>query len=212
MNNKKEYLNEENYQRTKKKITSIALVILIVGILIGGGLIATGLIKSSNVESSVDTTRTKEVIQAEIDTLNNELVPLKAQKNQEFFANGLSEKYYTLNNEINKKQTKINELQSELFKLGSGFNSTKDNMAKSKYIPFYIFGAFIIIGSCMISFSVFMFAKRREITAFTVQQTMPLAQEGIEKMAPTIGNAAGTIGKGIAKGIKEGINGADENK
>lgn len=208
MNNKKEYLNEENYQRTKKKITTIALVILIVGVLIGGGLIATGLIKSSNVESSVDTGRTKEVIQAEIDTLNEELVPLEAQKTKEFMNNGFTEKYYSLDNEINKKETKIRELKSEMFDLESGFNSSFE---KSKSIPFYIFGAFIIIGSCIISFSVFMFAKRREITAFTVQQTMPLAQEGIEKMAPTIGNAAGTIGKGIAKGIKEGINDADEN-
>ena len=34
---------------------------------------------------------------------------------------------------------------------------------------------------------------------------MSLAQEGIEKMAPTIGGSAGTIGKEIAKGIKEGL-------
>ena len=49
---------------------------------------------------------------------------------------------------------------------------------------------------------------RREITAFTVQQTMPVAQEGIEKMAPTVGSAA----KEIAKGIKEGINEADNRE
>ena len=39
---------------------------------------------------------------------------------------------------------------------------------------------------------------------------MPIAQEGIEKMTPTIGNAAGEIAKGISKGIKEGLQ--DEEK
>ena len=53
-------------------------------------------------------------------------------------------------------------------------------------------------------------AHRREITAYTIQQTMPIAQEGINKMAPTIGNAAGTIAQGITKGIKEGLK--DEEK
>lgn len=52
----------------------------------------------------------------------------------------------------------------------------------------------------------FLIGNRREIVAYTAQQTMPLAQEGIEKMAPTIGGAA----KEIAKGIKEGINEANE--
>lgn len=51
-------------------------------------------------------------------------------------------------------------------------------------------------------------AHRREIKAYTVQQVMPVAQEGIEKMAPTIGKAAGEI----AKGIKQGLNEADKNK
>ena len=58
----------------------------------------------------------------------------------------------------------------------------------------------------MIAGAVTMFiAHRREIASFTTQQVMPVAQEGIEKMAPTVGGAA----KEIAKGIKEGINEAD---
>lgn len=61
-----------------------------------------------------------------------------------------------------------------------------------------------------------MITKRREITAFTMQQVMPVAQEGIEKMTPTMTNAAkemaeqmaptiGNVAKEIAKGIKEGL-------
>lgn len=46
-------------------------------------------------------------------------------------------------------------------------------------------------------------AHRREITAFTTQQVMPVAKEGIDEMAPTIGNAAGEIAKGIKKGLSD---------
>lgn len=57
---------------------------------------------------------------------------------------------------------------------------------------------------------VMFIAHRREITAYTTQQVMPVAQEGIQKMAPTVGSAMGTIGKELAKGIKEGINEANK--
>ena len=53
----------------------------------------------------------------------------------------------------------------------------------------------------------FLIGNRREITAYTTQQVMPIAKEGIEKMAPTIGNAVGEISKGIKKGLSE-----DDNK
>ena len=51
MNNKKEFLSEENYERGKKKIKTIALIILIVGVLIGGSLIVTGLMKQGKINS-----------------------------------------------------------------------------------------------------------------------------------------------------------------
>ena len=50
---------------------------------------------------------------------------------------------------------------------------------------------------------IMLIAHRREITAFTTQQVMPVAKEGINEMAPTIGNAAGEIAKGIKKGLNE---------
>lgn len=61
-------------------------------------------------------------------------------------------------------------------------------------------GLFLTIVGLMVRF---LIGNRREITAYTVQQTMPIAKEGIEEMAPTIGNAAGEIAKGIKKGLKE---------
>lgn len=36
---------------------------------------------------------------------------------------------------------------------------------------------------------------------------MPVAQEGIDKMSPTIGKAVGTIAKGVKEGLKD-----DEDK
>ena len=120
----------------------------------------------------------------------------------------------------------INDALDETFSHCS-FGETKNNSYTSKYcdlknqlgeitdfnkdfdsfetIPYYMIGGFIILASCMIAGSIFMFAKKRDIAAFSMQQTMPLAQEGIEKMSPTVGKAAGTIGKEIAKGISEGI-------
>ena len=140
------------------------------------------------------------------------MATLKAKKNQEFTSNGFSEEYYRLDNEIKTKQSKVTDLETEIWKVDSGFNSTRDSISKAKYVPFYMFGAFIIIASCMISGSIYMFAKRREITAFTAQQVMPVAQEGIEKMAPTVGNAAGSIAQEITKGIKDGLKDSDNNK
>ena len=98
---------------------------------------------------------------------------------------------------------KIRSLNNQLSDMSSDFNKEFDSFGS---IPFYMIGGFIIVASSMIAFSIFMFTKRREIMAFTAQQVMPVAQEGIEKMTPTVGNAVGTIGKELAKGIKEGIN------
>lgn len=47
-------------------------------------------------------------------------------------------------------------------------------------------------------------AHGREIKSFTTQQVMPIAQEGIDKMTPTVSNAAGSVAKSVSKGIAEG--------
>lgn len=215
--NNKEFLNEENYQTGKKKIITLALIILICGILLGGTLITIGIIKSSKIGKSTTDVVEKEDIQSQIDSLENELVSLKAQKNKEFMENSFSEEYYRLDNEISKKEREISNLKEKNWKDENGFNSFDTTFEKSKYIPLYMFGAFIIISTIMVSGYIYMFAKRREILSFTAQQVMPVAQEGMEKMAPTIGKvgkeitkemapAYGEVAKEISKGIKEGLN------
>ena len=61
-----------------------------------------------------------------------------------------------------------------------------------------MFGGFVIIASCILCGGLYLnLVKRREILAYTAQQVMPVAQEGIEKMAPSIGKVAGEIAKNI---------------
>lgn len=70
-----------------------------------------------------------------------------------------------------------------------------------KYSPFFMFGGFIIFVSVLVSIVLFVISKRREITAFKVQQEMPIIKEAASEMAPT----AGEVSKEIAKGVKEGL-------
>ena len=65
-----------------------------------------------------------------------------------------------------------------------------------------------IFAGCAFALVVYFMAKGREINAFYAQQQMPIAQEGIEKIAPSVGIAA----KEIANGIKEGLNDNDEQE
>lgn len=105
-------------------------------------------------------------------------------------------------------------LSNQLNDISSDFNKSFDSRDS---IPFYMFGGFIIVASGMISLSVYMFAKRREILAFGAQTIIPVAKEVVDDVAPTIGKAGATIAKEMApvygdiakeisKGIKEGIN------
>ena len=104
----------------------------------------------------------------------------------EYKNNAYTAKYCSLKDEINDKSNSSSRI----------FNSHDS-------LPFYMFGAFVIIASCMISGSIYMISKRREIMAFTTQQVMPVAQEGIEKMAPSVGKAGASIFKEVAPTAKE---------
>lgn len=212
----KEFLNEENYQKGKKSITKFAIIILVCGLLLGGGLIVTGIVKSANVKEPVKEEINKEEIQSKIDALEDELVPLKAQKNKEFKENQFSEEYYRLDTEISRKEREISKLREEIWDAENSHSTFNKDYERAKYVPLYMLGAFIIISTLMISGYIYMFAKRREIFAFTAQQVMPVAQEGMEKMAPTVGKvgkdiakemapAYGEVAKEISKGIKEGL-------
>lgn len=185
---KTQYLNEEKYQANKKKITIVASLVLIIGLLVGGGLIATGLIKKNQAKLS-----TEEInqVQVEIDSYNIQLSSLKSQQYQELRNNGFSENYYNLDNQIDKIEDKIDVLEDKL------------DPDTFYLVVFYILGGFVVLVTAMISGSIYATAKGREINAFYVQQQIPIAKEGIEEMAPTVGNAVGEIARGIKKGLKD---------
>lgn len=87
-------------------------------------------------------------------------------------------------------------------------NEEFENTASSIFGTFGLFAISMIIdfiGSTLImAGGITMFiGHRREITAYSTQQVMPIVQEGAEKMAPTAGKVAKEITKGIKEGLKE---------
>lgn len=222
----KEYLSEERYQKSKMKLITAALIVLILGLLIGGSLIAKGISNSKNVNN----TYTEENKKIKINNLNEQINIEKANletKKAELQAKGLtassiydSGEAYDLyiitevlnpsssncsfdeykNNSLTSKYCSLKKQLKEVEEIDTDFEKEWNNFDS---IPFYIIGAFIIIAFCFISGFIFLYAKGREIKAFAVQQDMPIAQEGIDKMAPTIGNAAKEIAKGIKDGMKD---------
>ena len=66
----------------------------------------------------------------------------------------------------------------------------------------------LMLGFLMLSIGLMLFfvSHTRQISAYMTQQQMPVAKEGIEKMAPT----AGVVAKEITKGVKEGIKEEDK--
>ncbi len=235
-----EYLNEERYQKSKKKISIIALTVLIIGLLIGGTLIVLGIININNNNSKYSDESKAELI-SKLEAEKNNLETKKAElisKGIEYdvFADYDDGEVYDLfiitktldpsfdncafneykNNELTKKYC---SLKSELEQFENGFSK---NIGSAASIPLFMIAAFVISSTLMIFGFIFMISKRREITAFGVQQVMPIAKEGIEKMAPSIGKAGksiakemapvyGDIAKEISKGIKDGLK-TEENK
>lgn len=224
---KKELLNEDNYEKTKKKITTISLIILIVALLIGSTLIALGVIKTNTSKKDAEKVNQERYNASEqrLKEIASEKESLNLQydaKNQECDSLDMSAKdWYSKVNQCRRDasaiSSKITNLESEEFKL----NNNYDKVEAKNYIPLSVFGGVIIFIGGMISLSIYLIAKKRDISAFAIQQSMPLAQEVIGKMAPTIGDAGKTVidkvgpsignaAGSIAKGIKDGLK--DEDK
>ena len=216
----KKFLNEETYQKNRKKIIKASVIVLIIGILIGCSLILIGIINQRRVNSNYSE-ESKQKLQEKIALEKKNLEIKKA----ELISKGI--KYYAF---AEYDEGEVYDLKIITEALDPGFNycssdEYKNNSLTStycsykqqlddltifnknfdsyKFIPFYVIGAFVIFLSCMIAGSIYMTAKRREILAFTTQQVMPVAKEGIDTMAPTIGNVAKEISKGIKEGFKQ---------
>lgn len=246
------YLNEEKYQNTKRKISMVSIIVLAIGLTIGITLIFLGISNKNKLDSKYSEESKKEQIEKieeDIYTEENKLKLAKKELEEDgiiysSFADYEDGAAYELkiitdalnpsfnycsfseykNNSITKKYC---SLKIELDDIESTNYEFKKKHESFSYIPFFMFGAFAIITTFMISGFIFMITKRREMMAFSAQQVMPIAQEGMVKMAPAVGEVAKEmapamsevgktmvkemapaykdVAKEITKGIKEGL-------
>lgn len=221
MDNNK-FLNEKKYQNTKTIFIILAILILIIGFVVGGLIIKKGLNKKNDIYNKY----TEENKQAQIVSLNVQIKIAKSSlesKKAELIAQGLqpssnyedNESYnlYIINNVLNPSfnrcsfdEYKNNELTSQYCNLIKQLEDTEKLDIKYKRksesfscIPYYMVGTSIILFSIIISISLFLIAKRREIIAFQAQQAMPVVKEGIEEISPALGKAA----KDVINNIKD---------
>ena len=193
-NNK--YLNEEKYQKAEKTISLFAVLVLILGLCIGGFLIFKGVAKPG--------TSKVEELKAELETKKRELEDKGVQYSE--FAKYSDGDEYDLKIITKALDPSFDNCAFDEYKNNS---ITKDYCAAKNSTGSFIsagsvmLGVFICISTFMLSGFIFIIAKRRHILAFSAQQVIPVAKEGIDEMAPTIGNAAGEIAKGIKKGLNE---------
>lgn len=105
--------------------------------------------------------------------------------------------------DVDSQESALSWFESTTQSMGAKSEARSAQMGRQTLGLFMLLpGIFITIVGCMIRFAV---GNQRNIMAYQTQQVMPIAQEKIEKMAPSMGTAA----KEIAKGIKEGL--SDDN-
>ena len=150
MENKK-FLNEERYQKNKKKITMVAILVLIIGLLVGGGLIATGISKqrkiNSNYSQNSKAKLTKQLatekqnLENSKATLEEKIKPIEDQikslDRDEF--TGIDDAYYERKDRIEELKKSIQadkksiEIINDALDGECDFPSIKDNSYTSKY-------------------------------------------------------------------------------
>lgn len=136
-----EYLNEEKYNKTQKKVKILSLLILIVGLVIGIGLIITGVVlsnksnpikvnlKGSQSTDSVNSRSVEEIeadinsIKPKINSMESEINILRAKLVQMQMTDSNSEDYYSKQKEVEEKEKELLDLKSKLSKYQSELKS-----------------------------------------------------------------------------------------
>ncbi len=190
------YLNEEKYKKTEKSITLVAILILVVGLCVGGFLIYKGVAKPG--------TSKVEDLKVVLETKKSELES-KGVKFSTFtkYSDGEA---YDLKIITEALDPSFDHCAFDDYKNNSitkEYCAAKNSIGEFASSGSIMIGVFICIATCMISGFIFTVAKGRHILAFQAQQVMPVAKEGINEMAPTIGNVAEEITKGIKKGLSD---------
>ncbi len=166
---KKEYLNEEEFQKNNKKVKTAGTIVMIIGLCLVCAAIFV-LISASQMETSISENSNPDI-------------------------SGLFD--------VDSQESALSWFESTTQSMGAKSEARSAQMGRQTLGLFMLLpGIFITIVGCMIRFAV---GNQTNIMAYQTQQVMPIAQEKIEKMAPSMGTAA----KEIAKGIKEGL--SDDN-
>ena len=192
----KKYLNEKKYQKTEKGITVFAILILVVGLLIGGFLIYRGIAKPAT--SKVET------LEKKLEVKRNELISkgIEYDKSSKY-TDGEKYDLYIITNALDPSFSHCEFDEYKNNSITKEYCAAKNSISEFSTISLIMVGIFICFVTIGIFVSVLVFAKGRQILAFTTQQTIPVAKESIDEMAPTIGNAAGEIAKGIKNGLED---------
>lgn len=121
----------------------------------------------------------------------------------------MNNKEYLNEEQYNKTKKKLNTIGTILLCVGAVLVVSSIVLQATKSDNEMLMGLLGVAGFFMIPIGIFLkvTSHMREISAFTAQQQMPVAKEGIEKMAPSVGVAAKEIAKGVKEGLKE-----DEDK
>ena len=202
------YLNEGKYKKINIILKTVSIIVFLLGVFIGLTLIFKGYSNSKKVKD-YNATELKNKLNQEAIKLEEKQKELKSKgieisRNSK---NGESYDLYAINKLLNSDKSYCEEefLSNSLtHNYCSVLNTINDIDSVNFY---YILAVIIIIALSSVSIPLFIIAYRRQIIAYKVQQVLPIAKEGIEQMAPTIGKAAGTI----AAGIKEGLSSSGNN-
>lgn len=218
MEEKKEFLNENKYQKTSKGLFFAGIGLIIFGIVIFMIIFVPKIISGNKTN--------KEQLQQQLNqlkpSLENRYAQLKSQGVTESWDYKDKEGYEMFLIDIaldptyekceNSSRYSDNDTTREYCKIKAQIYDANNSFVNGR-IMFSLVPALMVLMPCLaIGGMLILTSKRRNIIAFTTQQVMPVAQEGIEKMAPTIGKVGEEVAKGISRGIKEGQKEAEDNK
>ena len=181
------YLSEEKYQETNKKVKKTSKILLIIGAI----LLVIGIIM---------------IIAAFVNFKNSE------RKAMDSFNNSASNMFDSFNNSINNDDDGRVFVDSMKESATSVTDSSKDSFNSVMLIGL---GGFISVAGfvlLIVGGGMTYMAHRREITAYTTQQTMPIKKETINDITPTVADAAGTIAKSVSQGFEEGKKETDDTQ
>lgn len=169
-------INEKLYQKGKKFILSLALIVFVLGIALMGVLLGIGVSKLKSVNGG------------RIDNIQTEINQISNEKRNEFQENGFSERYDELSSQLLEKNDELSDAM------------TTKIVAIALIVTGVGVGMFFIASSVSLLFQ----AHKRELIAYKIAEAKPIIDETFDDVInPNLGKITKTISKGIAQGKAE---------